>query len=123
MSVLGFEARQAIRAEIDRRRRRELEPVARALAGVVFCAGCGMEMDEWTPGCRSCWDRWYSRRRRGAVSEQRYRELQAAARAWRQAQARSWGEQVGAAKGWKPRSTWRQHREALGMNEWKAGQR
>lgn len=50
--------REYLRYEIDVRRRQRLKPLQAAFAGIIFCSSCGMDLDDWTPGCGTCRERW-----------------------------------------------------------------
>ena len=46
----------ALKAAIDRAVR---ERVERENASLRLCASCSMPQSDWTPTCRTCWDRHY----------------------------------------------------------------
>ena len=63
--------RARLRAEIDRAVRARVEAENRLLladrgVGADLCSGCGMPRSDWTPACKTCWNRhrnWQRRRR------------------------------------------------------------
>lgn len=47
--------REAVRAKVDELTRLRVEIENEDLR---LCSGCGMPMSDWTPGCKTCWNRW-----------------------------------------------------------------
>ena len=120
---LTAEMRLRVREERDRARRAQLEPLQQALAGIVYCFGCGIELDEWTPGCRRCWDRWRRWRERGQIDLARFDRLRLA----NEDHAREVFSLNGKLYGGRlPRRTWAQNRAALSdqrMQPYRVGSR
>lgn len=109
------EDRRRVREAIDEvTRARVLEP-NRRLLGVMFCRSCGMDFSDWTPGCKTCADRWWGWRRRGLVNEQAYRERAEAGRAWGMAVAEQSNRDQPRRRNVRPVTTWAGNREALGV--------
>lgn len=109
--------RQKVREAIDRRARKRTLGINRSLAGIMFCTGCGMEFDQWTPGCRTCNDRWHRWKKEGKVHPDVYRYQRDLSREYGH---RRRTETIAALEhhpleGRRPTSTWAEHREALGV--------
>lgn len=105
--------RLVLRRLIDRAQRARLEPIAERFVGVFFCSGCRMPFDEWTPGCRTCGYRWWYWRKRGKVSEIRWRMENNRVQAMMFATSQANGAKSRNRKA--PARTWAQNRTNLGM--------
>jgi hypothetical protein len=81
--------------------------------GSMFCSRCGIGVDNWTPGCRTCGDRWRRWRKVGTVSEQRFQE--------EKTRVSDFTYEVNVTSGRLPHrrtppvSTWKEHRAAFNL--------
>jgi hypothetical protein len=104
-----------VRSLIDRAVRARLEPLQAAFAGVFYCSGCGIELDDWTPGCGQCWGRQRGRMRYGHLSVEAFEREAARQREFRYAEqsSRQNGRPNPHRHGDGP--TWAHNIEALGL--------
>ncbi len=108
--------RAELKAKVDEAVRARTARIRARYSGIsygnMFCSGCGIGADNWTPGCRTCGDRWRRWRRVGTVTEQRFMEEKARVNDFSyDANVRSGGFSHGK----PPVSTWNDHRRALGV--------
>lgn len=59
---MGGEERARLKAAVDQAVRARVEAENTSLrsdrgGGVDLCSGCGMPRSDWTPGCKTCWNR------------------------------------------------------------------
>lgn len=109
--------RLRIRQARDALVRARISPEQRAIAGIGFCVRCGGLHEDWTPGCQTCWDRWYRWNKIGAVDPVLYQELKKISADYSRELRR---QQVGDSKrgkpGHRPAKTWRESRANFGRD-------
>lgn len=115
------EQRELVRRLRDAAVRAKVEPLSKALAGVIYCSRCGIELDEWTPGCSTCWNRFYQKMKCGKVDPIRFERLRRCSIDYTYMKNRSTingAQNPGgiAQRGKAPVSTWADHRANFGLD-------